>query len=309
MAERILVTARSLIEHGQPHLQRLAQAGYEVVVSPHDRPLKGHELGPLWKDAVGAILGLDEVNAEALRQASCLRVISRFGVGVDNIDLDAVRRRNIVVTVTPGANSIAVAELTLGLMLSLARRIPLHDRRVREGTWQRVIGVELHGLTAGLIGLGRIGQEVAHRVRALGMQVLFYDLLTPPASVLQPLDARQCPLEELLRESDVVSLHVPLTAQTRGMIGARELALMKPSAFLVNTARGELVDEAALYQALVERRLAGAAMDVFAQEPPGPSNPLLKLDNFIATSHIGAATVQAIERMARMAVDNLLEAL
>ncbi len=172
-----------------------------------------------------------------------------------------------------------------------------------------MIGVELHGLTAGLIGLGRIGQEVAHRVRALGMQVLFYDLLTPPASVLQPLDARQCPLEELLRESDVVSLHVPLTAQTRGMIGARELALMKPSAFLVNTARGELVDEAALYQALVERRLAGAAMDVFAQEPPGPSNPLLKLDNFIATSHIGAATVQAIERMARMAVDNLLEAL
>ncbi len=307
MTDKILVTARSFRNVEGEHQEILRRAGYEVVFSPYDRPLQPGELAELIGDAVAVIAGVDSFTKEVFERAPQLRVVSRFGVGVDNVDLAAATEHKVVVTITPGANAVAVAELTILLMLALARHLPVHDRWVRAGEWKRGTGMELMGATLGLVGLGSIGQEVAVRARAFGMRVLAtrrHPTHSDIADEVWPPER----LPDLLRVSDVVSLHLPLTPETYHMIGAKEMALMKPTAFLVNTARGGLVDEQALYEALRERRLAGAAFDVFEQEPPGES-PLLQLDNFIATPHIGSATVQTARRMGWMAAQNALAVL
>lgn len=308
MKGRILVTARSFRNLEGEHQDLLRRAGYELVFSPYDRPLQPGELIELIGDAVAVIAGLDSFTREVFEHAPQLRVVSRFGVGVDNVDLDAATEHGIVVTITPGANAVAVAELTFLLILALSRHLILHDRWVRAGEWKRASGVELIGSTLGIIGLGRIGREVATRARAFGMRIVFTDPAPPPEDQVRALEAIAMPLNELLSISDVVSLHLPLTSETYHLIGARELALMKPNALLINTARGGLVDEQALYEALKERRLAGAAFDVFEKEPPDDS-PLLRLDNFIATPHIGSATVQTTRRMGIMAAQNALAVL
>jgi D-3-phosphoglycerate dehydrogenase len=308
MKGKILVTARSFRDTAGPHQQMLKDAGYETVNSPYHRPLRASELALLVSDVVGTILGLDEVTAEVLGQAKELRVISRYGVGVDNVDIRAATARGIVVTITPGDNSVAVAELTMALMLALARRIPYHDRLVKQGGWVRGPAVELAGYCLGIIGMGRIGREVAKRAAAFGMRILYHDPVAPPQEFVPSLQAAYRPLEELLSESDVISLHLPLTDDTRNLIGTSALRRMKSSAFLINTARGGLVDEQALYGALAEGALAGAACDVFSQEPP-IDNPLLGLDCFIATPHMGSATLQTTLRMGRMASENALAVL
>lgn len=276
--------------------------------SPHDRPLKATELATLVTDVVGAILGLDDVTADVLSQAKHLRVISRHGVGVDNVDLEAATCRGIVVTNTPGHNSVAVAELTLALVLALARRIPYHDRLVKQGDWARVSGMELAEHSLGIIGIGRIGKEVAKRAAGFGMRILYHDPVPPPQEFLVRVQASDRSLKDLLAESDVVSLHCPLRDDTRNLIDRTALRRIKSSAFLINTARGGLVDEQALYEALTEGALAGAACDVFSHEPPTHS-PLLALDNFIATPHIGSATLQTTLRMGLMASENALAVL
>lgn len=222
-----------------------------------------------------------------------LRVIGRAGVGVDNIDVEAATERGIVVVNTPGANTIAAAEHTIGLLLAAARNIPAAAASLRRGEWQRsrYVGVELRGKTLGLIGLGRIGVEVARRVQAFEVDVVAHDPFVG-VEIARRMGIELLPLPELLAISDFVSLHLPLNEQTRGIIGAAELALMKPSAILVNCARGGLVDEAALLAALCEGRLAGAALDVFAEEPPR-HNPLLEHPRVVATPHLGASTREA----------------
>jgi D-3-phosphoglycerate dehydrogenase len=304
---RILVTARSFRKSEGPHKQILRDAGYELVESPNDQPLKVGELGPWLKDVEAAILGLDVVDAAALSMAERLRVISRYGVGVDSVDIPAATRRGVVVTITPGANAISVAELTIALLFSLARSIPYHDRVAKAGKWSRVTGIELTGATMGLLGLGRIGREVAQRCRALGMRVVSYDPLVSPEQ-MGSVGCDPCSVDELLAQSDVVSLHLPLTPETRMIIDAATLAKMKQGAYLINTARGGLVDEDALYEALKAKRLAGAACDVFAQEPPDSAG-LVSLDNFIAAPHIGSATEQTTKRMGLMAAENALAVL
>lgn len=308
MKGKILVTARSFRNLEGEHQDLLRQAGYKLVFSPYDRPLQPGELMELVGDVVAVIAGLDSFTREVFEHAPQLRVVSRFGVGVDNVDLAAATEHGVVVTITPGANAVAVAELTLLLMLALSRHLILHDRWVRAREWKRASGMELIGSTLGIVGLGRIGREVASRARAFGMRIVFTDPAPPPEDQIRALEAVALPLEELLSVSDVVSLHLPLTDETYHMIGARELALMKPDAFLINTARGGLVDEQALYEALKERRLAGAAFDVFEKEPPDESL-LFQLDNFIATPHIGSATVQTTRRMGIMAAQNALTVL
>lgn len=308
MKGKILVTARSFRNLEGEHQDLLRRAGYELAFSPYDRPLQPGELAELIGDVVAVIAGLDSFTREVFEHAPQLRVVSRFGVGVDNVDLTAATEHGVVVTITPGANAVAVAELTILLMLALSRRLILHDRWVRAGQWKRANGMELIGSTLGIIGLGRIGREVASRARAFGMRIVFTDPAPPPEDQVRALEAVALPLDELLSVSDVVSLHLPLTDETYHLIGARELALMKPDAFLINTARGGLVDERALYEALKEGRLAGAAFDVFEKEPPDES-PLFQLDNFIATPHIGSATVQTTRRMGIMAAQNALAVL
>ncbi len=235
-----------------------------------------------------------KVTAKLLDAAKRLKVIGRAGVGLDNIDVEAAARRGIVVLNSPAGNVISAAEHTFALMLGLVRRIARADASVRRGEWDRsrFRGIELSGKTLGIVGAGRIGTEVAKRARAFGMRVVAYDPYLPPESAATA-GIELVALDELLRSADIVSIHVPLTRETRHMIGPDQLALMKPSAYLVNVARGGVLDERALARALGEGKLAGAALDVFEQEPLPPDHPLIALENTLLVPHLGAATREA----------------
>lgn len=239
------------------------------------------------------------VDRELMEAAPLLRVIGRAGVGVDNIDLEAATERGIPVLNAPSGNTVSAAELTLALLLSLVRRIPAADRSLREGRWERsaLAGTELRGKTLGLIGAGRIGGEVARRAHGFGMRVVAYDpYLTEERA--QELGVERLELTELLPRADVVTLHVPLTTDTRGIVGRKELAAMKPTAFLVNAARGGVVDEEALGEALEEGWIAGAAVDTYVTEPLPDDSPLREAPNLVLTPHLGASTAEAQELVA-----------
>jgi lactate dehydrogenase-like 2-hydroxyacid dehydrogenase len=249
---------------------------------------------------------------EALEQAPKLRVISNFGVGYDNVDLVFARERGIAVTNTPGVLSGAVADLTIGLIIMLARGLTAAGAMVREGGWVKgatplPLGTDLGGKTLAIIGMGRIGCEVAVRARGFGMRVVYHDVR--PDCVVPGGMASPVSFEEALGEADFVSLHTNLTEESKHCIGAAEIAAMKPTAYLVNTARGPIVDQQALYEALKEGRIAGAALDVLEEEPPDPDEPLLGLPNVIITPHIGSATRETRAAMGRLAVQNLLDVL
>jgi len=239
------------------------------------------------------------VTAELLARAPHLRVIGRAGIGVDTIDVPAATRRGIAVMNAPGANTVSAAEHALGLLLALVRHIPWAADAMHRGQWdrKRFEGTELRGKTMGIVGLGRIGGHVAQLARAFGMIVVAHDPYLPPGRAAE-LQVKVLPLEDLLRTSDVVTMHVALTDETRHLINAQRLALMKPTAVLINTARGELVDEPALAEAVIAKRIAGAAIDVFAQEPLPADSPLRKLDRVILTPHLAASTAEAQERVA-----------
>ncbi len=251
------------------------------------------------------------VDAELLESAPSLRVVSNVGVGYDRVDLEAATRRGVVVCNTPGVLSAAVADLTIALIISLARRIPEADRFVREGNWVPGkfvgLGMDIVGKTLGIIGLGRIGRAVALRAHALGMDICFHDKFRVEA--LDSAFWRYRELDDLLRESDFVTLHVNLTEETTKFIGGRELGLMKRSAYLINTSRGPVVDQAALASALREERIAGAALDVLEREPPDPDDPILGLPNVVIVPHIGSATRETRQAMVDLAISNLLSAL
>jgi len=307
MSFRILVTARSFRKVPGEHHRLLQEAGCEVVESPQDRPLREAEMVDLIADVDGAILGLDEVTARVIAAGKRLKVISRYGVGVDNVDLKAATEAGVVVTNTPGTNHISVAELTMGLIISLARHIPQYNSSTKAGSWGRVTGLELAGKTLGLIGLGQVSREVIKRAAVFAMRILVHTRY-PDAELTEAYGVEYVSLRRLLRESDFVSLHCNLTTERIGLIGEDELRSMKPTAYLINTARGELVDEAALYRALQKGWIAGAASDVFVEEPPTGS-PLLQLENFIATPHVAANTYESIQRMGVMAAKNVLAVL
>lgn len=255
------------------------------------------------------VRGRTKVTAEVIAAGERLRVIGRAGSGVDNIDLEAATRRGILVVNAPTGSTVAVAEHTIGLMLALARHIPRADATMKAGQWakKQLQGIELRGKTLGLVGLGRIGSAVARRARAMEMAVLAYDPFMIEGHAAS-LGVQSVSLETLLVQADFVSLHVPLTPQTKDMIGRPELAQMKPSARLINTARGGVVDEEALLEALIAGWLAGAALDVFEREPP-EGNPLLAHPRVVVTPHIAASTAgaqrDAALEVARQVVDVL----
>ncbi len=250
-----------------------------------------------------------KVTAEVIKNGLNLRVIARAGSGLDNIDIAAARQREIEVVNSPDANTLAVAEHTMGLMLSLARRLPLADQRLKEGHWDKkeLVGTGLYGKTLGIIGFGRIGHEVANRARAFGMHLLVNQRRPTPQLDLAA-DIESVDLLELLRRSDFVSLHAPLTDETRDMIGETQLALMKPTAFLINTARGGIVDENALLAALDAGGIAGAALDVFTQEPVYPG-ALIQHEKMIVTPHIAASTEDAQKNAAETVARNIIDIL
>jgi D-3-phosphoglycerate dehydrogenase / 2-oxoglutarate reductase len=299
---RVVATARSYCAEDGPHQQLVRDAGLELVLAAGNDPHGAPALAALAADADGLILGLDRCDERVFAAAPRLRVVARYGVGTDSVDLEAARRYGVTVTNTPGANTVAVAELTFALMLALARDLPAAVAGVRGGGWRRVRGWELSGKTLGLIGLGQIGCAVAERARAFGMTVIGHDPYAFPAGI------EHVPLAELWPRSDVISLHLALGASTRHLVNAETLGRCRPGAILVNTARGGLVDEQALAAALREGRLAGAAADAFESEPPQDS-PLLSLPNFVATPHLGATTREAARNMGLAAAADVVAVL
>jgi D-3-phosphoglycerate dehydrogenase len=252
------------------------------------------------------VRGRTKVTADVIAKGTKLRVIARAGVGVDNIDVAAATKRGIPVVNAPAASTISVAELALAHMLSLARHIPQADRSVKAGRWDKKAfeGTELYGKTLGLVGSGRIGAEVASRAKAFGMRVVAYDPYLPP-KVADERGIALTSLEAVLLDSDFLSIHAALTDETRHMIGAKQLALMKKSAYLVNCARGEIIDESALAAAIRNREIAGAALDVYETEPPSGS-PILALDSTSLSPHIGASTKEAQQRVGATVVEEVL---
>lgn len=303
---KVLIGPSSFGRGGEQPLDLLRQHGCQVVMNPYGRRLTADEVVNLGQGCVGIIAGLEPLTAEVIAQLPGLRCISRSGVGLDNVDLDAAHAWGIVVRNTPDAPTRAVAELTLGLIIALLRRFPLADRNLRAGVWQKETGALLLGRTVGIVGLGRIGRMVAEMLAAFGCTVCGADP-HPDREWLAQHQIELLELADLLRRSDVVSLHAALPAGSKPLIAATELALMKKSALLLNMARGPMIDEDALYEALTEESIAGAALDVFVEEPY--SGRLTKLDNVILTPHIGSNTKETKLAMETQAVRNLLDAL
>lgn len=253
------------------------------------------------------LVGEDHVTPKVLAAADNLKVISKNGVGTNQIDIEEATRCGVVVTNTPGANADAVADLTIGLILAAARRIPFAHNLTRQGEWEKVIGTEIWEKTIGIVGVGRIGKGVAKRATGFRMKILGYDVYQDQ-EFARKVGLEYVTLDELIRQSDIVCLHVPLTPETEGMITREHLNMMKKNAYLVNVARGGVVSSSDLYDALTKGELAGAALDVFEEEPP-VGNPLLTLDNVVTTSHIGAFTHESMERMGTTAARNIIAVL
>ncbi len=258
-------------------------------------------------DAEAVIVGGEPIDEEFLRNAPRLRIVARFGVGYERVDVEACTERGVYVSYTPGVLSNAVAELTMGLILCLSRKIPEADRHVRT-EWAKgsrfPSGMDLEGKTLGIIGLGRIGHAVATRAKAFDMEIVYYDSRRN-RDVEEALGARVLELDDLLRLSDFVSIHVPLTSSTRGFIGERELKLMKRDAYVINTSRGAVIGEEALCRAIDEGWIAGASLDVFVKEPLPLDSPLVKLKNVVLTPHMSTSTVETRRKMAQVNVKDI----
>lgn len=255
----------------------------------------------------------DPIDAEVMDAAPKLRVISNYAVGYDNIDVSAATARGIIVANTPGVLTDTTADMAFALLMAVARRVVEADRFVRAGRWKTwgprlLLGRDVHGATLGIVGMGRVGAAVARRARGFAMRILYYDVVRRE-SLESELGVEWVDLETLLRESDFVTIHTALTDETRHLISTRELGLMKPTAILINTARGPIVDQKALYEALRNGVIAGAGLDVTDPEPIAPDDPLLTLDNVVITPHIASASIATRTQMAIMAADNLLAGL
>jgi len=278
-------------------LQPLREAGFVVEKRTG---LKGADLLDALSGCAGLVVRSEtKVTAEVLEGAPVLRVVGRAGVGVDNIDVPAATERGIVVMNAPDGNTITTAEHTIALLIALARRIPQANSSLKSGRWERkaFVGVELQGKTLGVIGMGRIGRTVATRARAFGMKIVAFDPFIAPEQA-RDAEIELAPLDELFATADFITVHTPLTPETRGVIGRDAFAKMKKGVRIINCARGGLVDESALYDAIKEGTVAGAALDVFVAEPPPANHPLLLLDEVIVTPHLGASTAEAQEGVA-----------
>lgn len=280
------VISLSLNGEGAPHVEMLSKKGFQVeFCTPGRNPYVEDDLIAMAHDAVAAVAGSEPYTRRVLEACPKLRVIARTGVGFDAVDLPTCHERGIVVATTPGVNHHAVAEHTMALLFGVARGFPRLDQEVRAGKWQRVATPRVMGSTLGIVGLGRIGRAVATRARGVGMKVVASD---PYASVefAEQWEIELVSLDDLLSRSDYVTLHSPATAETKQLINAKTLAKMKPGAVLINTARGVLVDEAALVEALKSGHLRGAGLDVFEKEPLSTQSPLLQFDNVLLSGHV-----------------------
>jgi D-3-phosphoglycerate dehydrogenase len=303
---RVLVTSW-LVEEDDPSLQILRDAGCEVVIGRSPRPRTAEDMSQAIRGIDGIVAGSDNYSAPVIAAADRLKVIVRVGVGYDTVDLAAATGKGIQVGTTPGTNQHAVADYAFGLLLALARRIVPHHTTTAAGQWVRVAGPDVYAKTIGIVGLGAIGKGVARRARGFDMTVLAYDVYKDDAFA-QANGVRYVELDELFRQADYVTLHTPLLPETRGLVNAERLRTMKPTAYLINTARGELVDLDALIEAIEAGRLAGAALDVFPKEPP-TGHPILTTRNVIVSPHVAGGSIEANLAAAKMACQSVVAVL
>lgn len=305
---KVLVTPTSLKPDMKGEAMDLLRSFSSALVFNHlGKPLTEDELIPLIKDCDGFIAGLDYITRKVLDNAPKLKVISRYGGGYDRVDIVAAKEKNIVVCNTPAVNANAVADLTFALLLGIARKVPLLDKKTREGEWVRSTGFELFEKTFGILGLGAIGKAAAKRASGFSMKIMAYD----PYINREYAEANgiiPASFDDVIKDADFISLHLPLTDETRNIISADVMRNMKNGAIIINTSRGGLIDETAAYEHLASGHLGGLGLDAFEAEPPGPS-PLFKLDNVVVTPHTGAHTSEATIGMTNMSVKNLIDVL
>ena len=305
---KVLVTARIFGHVSDKAYDIFKTKGIEVAPNPYKgKGLSEDQLIELIPGVHGLLTGVDQVSEKFIQAADDLKVISKFGAGVDNIDVDAATDKGIIVTRAPGTNSDSVADMAFALLFAAARKVVYAYDQIRSGEWPLMLSTELWKKTLGIIGLGQIGKRVALRAKGFNMKVLACEI-APDEAFFQKHNIELADLNRILRESDFITIHTPLTDDTRNLIGAEQFRAMKSTAFLVNTARGGIVDEDALYDALISDTIAGAAFDVLEEEPP-MDRKLIGLDNFIVTPHISAFTKEAIANMERLSAQNLIDVL
>ncbi len=307
MGYNVLVTPRSFGKNNPKPIEMLKEKGCEVIMNPYGRIMTEEEIICEIAEADAIIIGVDPLNSNVLKHAKKLRVIAKYGVGTDNIDMAYARQADILVTKTMGANADAVADFAMALLLAAARKVVSIDKGCRNLNWRKITTVDMWGKTLGLIGLGSIGKGVAQRASGFNMKVLAYDIYQDEAYA-KANHIEYVSLERLLKESDFISLHLPLTEGTKKLISYKEFDLIKDKAVIVNTARGGVIDEEALLWALKEHKIWGAGIDVFEEEPPN-NQELLTLDNIILGSHCAASTYEAIDNMGMMAAQNIIKCL
>ncbi|MBL7129814.1 MAG: phosphoglycerate dehydrogenase [Candidatus Omnitrophica bacterium] len=301
--KQILISTTAFAEFDKTPLTLLEENGFNYSLNPYRRKLKATEIIELAKEAVGIIAGTERLSDDIFSHLQKLKVISRCGSGMDNVDLQSAQKRGIKVYNTPDGPTRAVAELTVGVILNLLRHINQTDRIIRDGNWKKEMGNLLYGKKVGIIGFGRIGQKVCELLSAFGVELSYCDI--EPKSC--PINCSQKTLKEILTWADILTLHLSCSGGSKYIMGKRELSLMKQGSWLINLSRGGVVDEKALYDALKNGHLCGAAMDVFEQEPY--DGPLRGLDNIILTPHIGSYAKEARIKMEIQAVENLLKGL
>lgn len=302
---KILVTPTSMQpDKNSEALERLRAFSGDLVFNNTGKPLSEDDLIPLLRDCDGYVAGLDFITEKVLKACPNLKAISRYGVGYDRVDTAAAKALGIPVSNTPGTNSEAVGELTFALILSVARKIPYLDTQTKNGAWVRSTGTELLGKTIGIVGLGAIGKVVARCAKGFDMTVLAYDPFINE-NYCKENNIKICTLDEVYEKSDIISLHLPLNSDTKGIINADAFGKMKDGVIVVNASRGGIIDESAALDALKSGKLGGLGLDAFETEPPTGS-PLLDFPNVVATPHTGAHTVEATGNMANAAVDNII---
>lgn len=301
---KVLITPRSFGKYSDVAKNQLLEAGICIVNNPKGSILDEDELIDLIKDVDGIIIGVDPLNERVLREAKQLKAIAKYGVGVDNIDLEYCRTHAISVSITQNANMDAVADYAFALMLGVARKVTEINTACQQNDWTKKIAVDIYGKRLGILGFGHIGKGVALRAKGFAMDILAYDVNPDEAFAIKH-EIRYAELDEILQTCDFISIHLPLLPETRNLINKDVLSKMRKNAIIINTARGGIIDEAALYDALINKQIYGVGLDVFEKEPAGDS-PLLKLPNVIAGSHTAASTEGAVENMSNFAVVNLL---
>ncbi len=305
---KILVTATNYSKYCRPGKKILEDAGCEIVENPHGRPYTFEELKEIVGDIDGVVAGVDTWDETVFQLAPRLKAIARFGVGVDNIDLEAAKKHGIIVSNSPGINSSAVAEQAAALILAAVRRVPEMNAAVRKGQWPRPMFHELKSRTIGLLGFGAIARNLAERLSGFHPQIIAYDKF-PNQIAADKLGVKMVSLEEILSKSDILSIHLPATPETKHLICRKTLELMKDGVYLINTARGSIVDEKETAEALKSGKLAGYATDVFETEPIDFNGPLFDFENYIATPHVSAETYENCEATSIVTAEALLAVL